>query len=35
LFELDPQAVDAVAGGELPLPVNDLVTGDSRLDKTE
>jgi glutamyl-tRNA reductase len=27
LFELDPQAVDAVAGGELPL-----VTGDSRLD---
>ena len=27
LFELDPQAVDAVAGGELPL-----VTSDSRLD---
>jgi glutamyl-tRNA reductase len=32
LFELDPQAVDAVSGGELPLPVNDLFTADSRLD---
>ena len=30
LFELDPQAVDAVAGGELPL-----VTSDSRLDLDE
>jgi glutamyl-tRNA reductase len=41
LFELDPQAVDAVAGGELPLPVSDFVTGDAisgsrpDLDKTE
>jgi glutamyl-tRNA reductase len=37
LFELDPQAVDAVAGGELPLPVTDFVTGATRLDldKTE
>jgi glutamyl-tRNA reductase len=37
LFELDPQAVDAVAGGELPLPAKGFFTGDSRLDldKTE
>jgi glutamyl-tRNA reductase len=37
LFELDPQAVDAVSGGELPLPAKGFVTGDSRLglDKTE
>ncbi|WP_029118061.1 glutamyl-tRNA reductase [Mycobacterium sp. URHB0044] len=41
LFELDPQAVDAVAAGELPLPVSDFVTGDAilgsrpDLDKTE
>jgi glutamyl-tRNA reductase len=41
LFELDPQAVDAVAGGELPLIAEDLMAGDlamdlpSDLDKTE
>ena len=37
LFELDPQAVDAVAGGELPIAATDLVTGDPWLDlgKTE
>jgi glutamyl-tRNA reductase len=32
LFELDPQAVDAVSGGELPLPVNELFAADTRLD---
>jgi glutamyl-tRNA reductase len=32
LFELDPQAVDAVAGGELPIVTTDLVPGDTRLD---
>ena len=32
LFELDPQAVDAVAGGELPIVTTDLVTGNPRLD---
>jgi glutamyl-tRNA reductase len=37
LFELDPQAVDAVAGGELPLIETGLATSDSRpeLDGTE
>jgi glutamyl-tRNA reductase len=41
LFELDPQAVDAVAGGELPLLADDLIAGDvamglpSDMDKTE
>jgi glutamyl-tRNA reductase len=41
LFELDPQAVDAVAGGELPLVAEDLMPGDlamdlpSDVDKTE
>ena len=41
LFELDPQAVDAVAGGELPLVAEDLMAGDlamdlhSDVDKTE
>jgi glutamyl-tRNA reductase len=41
LFELDPQAVDAVAGGELPLLADGLVAGDlamdlpSDMDKTE
>ena len=33
LFELDPQAVDAVAGGELPLVAPDLVFGDTRRDQ--
>ncbi|MGH3638500.1 MAG: glutamyl-tRNA reductase, partial [Mycobacterium sp.] len=32
LFELDPQAVDAVSGGELPIVATDLVPGDTRLD---
>jgi glutamyl-tRNA reductase len=32
LFELDPQAVDAVSGGELPIIATDLVPGDTRLD---
>jgi glutamyl-tRNA reductase len=32
LFELDPQAVDAVSGGELPIVATDLMTGDVRLD---
>lgn len=32
LFELDPQAVDAVAGGELPLVAEDLIAGDLALD---
>lgn len=31
LFELDPQAVDAVSGGELPIVATDLMTGDIRL----
>jgi glutamyl-tRNA reductase len=37
LFELDPQAVDAVAGGELPFLETGAVTSDSRfeLDGTE
>ena len=37
LFELDPQAVDAVAGGELPFLETGAVTGDSpfQLDGTE
>jgi glutamyl-tRNA reductase len=36
LFELDPQAVDAVAGGELPLIAGDSVSGPlPNLDKTE
>ena len=33
LFELDPQAVDAVAGGELPLVASDLVLGETRRDQ--
>jgi CheY-like chemotaxis protein len=32
LFELDPQAVDAVAGGELPLVATDLIPGNTRFD---
>jgi hypothetical protein len=32
LFELDPQAVDAVAGGELPLMATDLIPGNTRFD---
>jgi glutamyl-tRNA reductase len=32
LFELDPQAVDAVSGGELPIVATDLVPGDTRID---
>ncbi|MCW2514956.1 MAG: glutamyl-tRNA reductase [Mycobacterium sp.] len=32
LFELDPQAVDAVSGGELPIITTDLAAGDVRLD---
>ncbi|GLP81920.1 glutamyl-tRNA reductase [Mycobacterium antarcticum] len=32
LFELDPQAVDAVSGGELPLLATNLVAMESRLD---
>ena len=36
LFELDPQAVDAVAGGELPLAAGDsIVVSRPDLDKTE
>jgi glutamyl-tRNA reductase len=36
LFELDPQAVDAVAGGELPLAAGDsIVVSRPHLDKTE
>ena len=31
LFELDPQAVDAVAGGELPIAPADLMLDDARL----
>ena len=30
LFELDPQAVDAVAGGELPIVTPDSIPGDTR-----
>ncbi len=32
LFELDPQAVDAVSGGDLPIIATELVAGDVRLD---
>jgi len=32
LFELNPQAVDAVSGGELPIVATDLMTGDVWLD---
>jgi glutamyl-tRNA reductase len=32
LFELDPQAVDAVAGGEIPMATTDSVLGDAQLD---
>lgn len=32
LFELNPQAVDAVAGGELPIVATDSVPADTRLD---
>jgi glutamyl-tRNA reductase len=32
LFELDPQAVDAVSGGELPLVATDLIPGNARFD---
>jgi glutamyl-tRNA reductase len=32
LFELDPQAVDAVAGGELPTVTVDSVPPNTRLD---
>jgi glutamyl-tRNA reductase len=32
LFELDPQAVDAVAGGELPVIAMDLIPNDTRSD---
>jgi glutamyl-tRNA reductase len=32
LFELDPQAVDAVSGGEIPIVAADLMAGDVRLD---
>jgi glutamyl-tRNA reductase len=31
LFELDPQAVDAVSGGEIPIVTTDLAVGDPRL----
>ena len=32
LFELDPQTVDAVSGGELPIVTTDLAAGEPRLD---
>lgn len=35
LFELDPQAVDAVAGGELPTIATESVPGDTRFDLGE